>query len=54
MADDIDEAPDDIPLGQQAAVLVENEELGDLYLDDTQYTRARECFDRVIERLPKA
>jgi hypothetical protein len=37
----------------QAAVL-ENpsvgnyEELGDLYLDDGQYARARECFDRVI------
>ena len=26
------------------------EELGDLYLDDRQYTRARECFDRVISR----
>ena len=26
------------------------EELGDLYLDDKQYTRARECFDRVIAR----
>jgi hypothetical protein len=24
------------------------EELGDLYLDDMQYARARECFDRVI------
>jgi hypothetical protein len=24
------------------------EELGDLYLDDQQFTRARECFDRVI------
>jgi hypothetical protein len=24
------------------------EELGDLYLDDRQYARARECFDRVI------
>jgi hypothetical protein len=24
------------------------EELGDLYLDDGQYARARECFDRVI------
>ena len=37
----------------QAAVLdnpsVGNyEELGDLYLDDGQYARARECFDRVI------
>jgi hypothetical protein len=26
------------------------EELGELYLDDGQYARARECFDRVIER----
>jgi hypothetical protein len=26
------------------------EELGDLYLDDEQFTRARECFDRVIAR----
>ena len=26
------------------------EELGDLYLDDTQYARARECFDNVIAR----
>ena len=26
------------------------EELGDLYLDDKQYTRARECFDTVIAR----
>ena len=26
------------------------EELGDLYLDDKQYARARECFDRVIAR----
>jgi len=24
------------------------EELGDLYLEDKQYTKARECFDRVI------
>jgi hypothetical protein len=24
------------------------EELGDLYLDDKQFTKARECFDRVI------
>jgi len=24
------------------------EELGDLYLDDKQFARARECFDRVI------
>src|SRR4029077_17341985 len=39
----------------QAAVLdnpsVGNyEELGDLYLDDQQFARARECFDRVIAR----
>jgi len=26
------------------------EELGDLYLDDGQYARARECFDRVTAR----
>jgi len=26
------------------------EELGDLYLEDRQFTRARECFDRVIAR----
>ena len=26
------------------------EELGDLYLDDQQFERARECFDRVIAR----
>jgi hypothetical protein len=26
------------------------EELGDLYLDDRQYARARECFDRVISK----
>jgi hypothetical protein len=26
------------------------EELGDLYLDDAQFARARECFDRVIAR----
>jgi hypothetical protein len=26
------------------------EELGDLYLDDQQFARARECFDRVIAR----
>jgi hypothetical protein len=26
------------------------EELGDLYLDDQQFTRARECFDRVLSR----
>src|SRR5687767_11437852 len=24
------------------------EELGDLYLDDGQYAKARECFDRVV------
>ena len=28
------------------------EELGDLYLDDKQYARARECFDRVIATRP--
>lgn len=26
------------------------EELGDLYLDDRQFVRARECFDRVLAR----
>lgn len=26
------------------------EELGDLYLDDKQYAKARACFDRVLER----
>jgi hypothetical protein len=26
------------------------EELGDLYLDDGQFTKARECFDRVLAR----
>src|SRR5215204_3206999 len=26
------------------------EELGDLYLDDKQYARARECFDKVLAR----
>lgn len=26
------------------------EELGDLYLDDRQYAKARECFDKVIAR----
>jgi hypothetical protein len=26
------------------------EELGDLYLDDQQFARARECFDRVISK----
>jgi hypothetical protein len=26
------------------------EELGDLYLDDKQYARARECFDKVIAK----
>jgi hypothetical protein len=26
------------------------EELGDLYLDDGQYARARECFDRVLAK----
>ena len=28
------------------------EELGDLYLDDGQYAKARECFDRVISPAP--
>src|SRR5512143_1562892 len=28
------------------------EELGDLYLDDREYVRARECFDRVIAARP--
>jgi len=28
------------------------EELGDLYLDDGQFARARECFDRVLARSP--
>ena len=28
------------------------EELGDLYLDDKEYSRARECFDRVIAARP--
>jgi hypothetical protein len=27
-----------------------HEELGDLYLDDEQYTRARECFDKVLAK----
>jgi hypothetical protein len=37
-------------------IVVENpsignyEELGDLYLDDQQYTKARACFDRVIAK----
>src|SRR5437773_7969075 len=26
------------------------EELGDLYLDDRQFARARDCFDKVIAR----
>ena len=26
------------------------EELGDLYLDDLKYARARECFDRVLAK----
>src|SRR5262245_44860706 len=26
------------------------EELGDLYLDDAQYARARECFDKVLAK----
>ena len=29
------------------------EELGDLYLDDSQFAKARECFDRVIARSPE-
>jgi hypothetical protein len=39
---------------QLEAMVVDNpsvgnfEELGDLYLDDGQFVRARECFDRVI------
>jgi hypothetical protein len=28
------------------------EELGDLYLDDQQFTKARECFDRVLAKSP--
>jgi len=28
------------------------EELGDLYLDDKQYARARECFDKVLAKTP--
>jgi hypothetical protein len=28
------------------------EELGDLYLDDGQFARARECFDRVLAKSP--
>jgi hypothetical protein len=28
------------------------EELGDLYLDDQQFTKARECFDRVLAKAP--
>jgi hypothetical protein len=41
---------------QLEGVIVENpaignvEELGDLYLDDGQYGRARDCFNRVLER----
>jgi hypothetical protein len=27
------------------------EELGDLYLDDAQFARARECFDRVLAKM---
>src|SRR5207237_8021039 len=39
---------------QLEAMVIDNpsvgnyEELGDLYLDDGQFVRARECFDRVI------
>jgi hypothetical protein len=28
------------------------EELGDLYLDDQQFSKARECFDRVLAKTP--
>ena len=28
------------------------EELGDLYLDDQQFARARECFDKVLRKTP--
>ena len=28
------------------------EELGDLYLDDQQFARARECFDKVLAKTP--
>jgi len=28
------------------------EELGDLYLDDKQYARARQCFDKVLAKTP--
>jgi len=41
---------------QLEALIVDNpsignhEELGDLYLDDQQFARARECFDRVIAK----
>jgi hypothetical protein len=28
------------------------EELGDLYLDDRQFARARECFDKVLAKTP--
>jgi hypothetical protein len=28
------------------------EELGDLYLDDRQFARARECFDKVLAKMP--
>src|SRR5688500_20383037 len=27
------------------------EELGDLYLDDKQFAKARECFDRVLAKM---
>ena len=41
---------------QLEAIVLDNpaignyEELGDLYLDDQQFARARECFDRVIAK----
>ena len=41
-------------IGQLEAMVLDNpsignyEELGDLYLDDRQFARARECFDRVV------
>jgi hypothetical protein len=41
---------------QLEAMIVDNpsignyEELGDLYLDDQQYAKARECLDRVVSR----
>jgi len=41
---------------QLEAMVIDNpsignyEELGDLYLDDEQFVKARECFDRVLAR----